>query len=351
MLHFLWPIPASQLRRATAVALFAVTLLARPAVAVDYDVYILAGQSNMDGRGLVSELVGPLEPFAGVQHDVRIWYSNGGLRQPLIRSDGWQPLRPGYSVSPPGPPRNTTSPTTGPAATRPSATRPLTTRPAVAVIPPLQRTVPGPDFGPEIGFAKTMTDAGLPGGHRLAIIKYAASGSNLRVEWNPRTDNLLYARFVPFARQGLATLKGENDTVTLRGFLWHQGESDTALKPEQYQQLLTDLIAAVRKDFDAPDLPVYLGEPFDNGRRLSIRAAQLLTARSVPHVFVIGSGGLETLDAGTHFNAASQIELGRRFATAVLTGADVMPSPMPAPTPVTAPATTPATGPTVQDPP
>lgn len=331
----------------------AFAVIARPAVAVDYDVYILSGQSNMDGRGPVRDLVGPLEPFAGVQHDVRIWYSNGGLRQPLVRSNGWQPLQPGYSVSPAGPPRNTTRPA--------SATMP-TTRPVVsaaistAVTPsipppatttasarPAPRTVPGPDFGPEIGFAKTMTDAGLRDGRRLAIIKYAASGANLRTEWNPRTENLLYARFLPFARQGLATLKGENDTVTVRGFLWHQGESDSALKPEQYQQLLTELIAAVRRDFDAPDLPVFLGEPYDNGRRLSIRAAQLLTAKSVPHVFVVGSGGLETLDAGTHFNAASQIELGRRFATAVLTQADALPSPMP--------ATQTTTAPTVQDPP
>lgn len=341
--------------RATALAL---SLLAGPALAVDYDVYLLAGQSNMDGRGPVKDLVGPLAPFAGVRADAVIWYSNSSLRMSEARSQGWQPLRPGFSVPPMPAPRRTTTPPATTQSTTQTMTAATTTAPSrpppggIITVPPRPatrptgaatrprppRTVPGPAFGPEIGFAQTLTDAGLPAGRKIAIVKFAVSGANLRVEWNPATRGQLYDQFLPYARQGLAELAKPGDTVTLRGFLWHQGESDIALAPTTYQQLLAELIARVRQDFGSPDLPVYLGEPYDNGRRLNVRAGQLLAARAIPNVYVIGSRGLETYDRGTHFDAPSQIELGRRFARAVLTQADVMPSTMP----TTRPATTPA---------
>jgi iduronate 2-sulfatase len=61
-----------------------------------------------------------------------------------------------------------------------------------------------------------------------------------------------------------------------------------------------------------------IGEVYDNGERDSIRAAQRTVAGADANVFFATSAGLKTGDKGTHFDAASQIELGARMARALL---------------------------------
>ena len=74
--------------------LVAVLLLGHQSVCVgeNYDVYLLAGQSNMDGRGLASELSDaqnkPIEQAI-------IFYRN-----PTVDGEGWQPLSPKFSKAP-----------------------------------------------------------------------------------------------------------------------------------------------------------------------------------------------------------------------------------------------------------
>ena len=58
----------------------------------NYDVYLLAGQSNMDGRGLARELsAAQKEPI----EQAIICYRN-----PKTDGDGWQPLSPKFSLAP-----------------------------------------------------------------------------------------------------------------------------------------------------------------------------------------------------------------------------------------------------------
>jgi len=52
----------------------------------------------------------------------------------------------------------------------------------------------------------------------------------------------------------------------------------------------------------------------DNGKRDSILAAQRATAKDVKGAFLVLAEKLKSSDGGTHFDAASQIELGQRFA-------------------------------------
>ena len=70
----------------------------------------------------------------------------------------------------------------------------------------------------------------------------------------------------------------------------------------------------MRADLEVPDLPFGVGEVFDNGKRDAVRAAQKATAEKVKGVFFVSADKLKTFDGGTHFDAASQIELGERFA-------------------------------------
>jgi iduronate 2-sulfatase len=96
--------------------------------------------------------------------------------------------------------------------------------------------------------------------------------------------------------------------------IWHQGESDAGLSQAEYQKRLTAFVARVRADLGTLDLAIGVGEVFDDGKRDSVRAAQKATAAAVEGVYFVPAAGLKTFDNGTHFDAASQIELGRRFA-------------------------------------
>ena len=264
------------------VTVITIALTAIPADAAT-KVFILAGQSNMDGRGKASDLVGPLAKWAKPQADVRIAYSNSTIRGPYT-SDGFQPLQPGFSV-PPG-----SREAHGKDFKLPSAT-----------------------FGPEVSVGRALAD-GLPN-DKIVLIKFSEGGTSLHKDWNPNQSNTLYDQLVAFTKKSLADL---HEDYQLAGFIWHQGESDASLPEGEYQKLLTALIGRVRKDLNAPDLPFVIAEVFDNHHRDRVRAGQRGTTQAVAHTLFVPADHLVTSDNGTHFDAASQIELGQRIAHALL---------------------------------
>ena len=257
--------------------------LSLPLFAADVDVFIQAGQSNSDGRGAATQLIGPLEKWAKPQADVLIAYSCSKLKGPQLRTDGFQPLQPGWSVAP---------------AVRNKATLPTNT------------------FGPELSFGRTLADR-LPG-RTIVLIKFTEGGTSLEKDWNPERKDRLYPAFLAFTRESLEALRQAGHTPTIRGMIWHQGESDAKLATEDYQARLTAFIIRVRKDLDVPNLPFGIGEVYDNSERDSIRAAQKAVTVAVPHTYLVTVEGLKTFDQGVHFDAAGQITLGERFATGML---------------------------------
>jgi hypothetical protein len=244
-------------------------------------VYILAGQSNMDGRGRKSELVGDLARWDKPQADVRIAYSNSTRRGPYA-TDGFVPLEPGYSV-PPG---------------------------------TKERKLPGETFGPEVSFGRATANANP--GVRIVLIKFSEGGTSLHKDWMPGVaHDGLYPQFLALVRRSLKSLRDAGEEPQLAGMIWHQGESDASLADGEYEKLLTDFIAHVRADLDAPQLPFVIGEVYDNGHRDRVRAGQRATAAAVANVKFVSVAGLVTGDNGTHFDTPSQIELGRRLAAAL----------------------------------
>lgn len=250
-----------------------------PARGDHFEVFVVAGQSNCDGRGKASELAGPLAKWSKPQDDVLIAYSCSKLRGPVLTSDGFKPLQPGWSVAP-----GKDKPTKLPSST----------------------------FGPEVSFGRGMADHLK--GKKVALIKFAEGGTSLAKDWNPDVKDRLYPAFLDFARKSLKELKDKGHTHTLRGMIWHQGESDASLTAAEYEKLLTAFVARIRTDLETPDLPFGVGEVFDNGKRDSVRAAQKAAAEKVKGAFFVPADKLKTFDGGTHFDAASQIELGERFA-------------------------------------
>ena len=91
-------------------AIFLTAIMLLSASAEEFEIYLLAGQSNMDGRGQAADLS---ESQRAPSKNAIIYYRN-----PPHSSDAWKPLEPGYSIA-----------------------------------PKYKGKLPSPTFGPEIGFA------------------------------------------------------------------------------------------------------------------------------------------------------------------------------------------------------
>jgi Carbohydrate esterase, sialic acid-specific acetylesterase len=112
-------------------------------------------------------------------------------------------------------------------------------------------------------------------------------------------------------------------TGTLKGILWHQGESDS--KPElaqAYESKLHDLIARLRQEVKAPEVPFIAGQmgkfaemPWKPEAFIVDQAHQTLSAK-VPHTAFVSAEGLKHKGDKIHFDSTSFRELGRRYAEA-----------------------------------
>ncbi|MCA9174006.1 MAG: hypothetical protein KDB14_05915 [Planctomycetales bacterium] len=127
-------------------------------------------------------------------------------------------------------------------------------------------------FGPEIGMARELA----AGGDSLAVIKVAFSGTSLDQDWRPgvaapddeaaqfgqqpsSTPGDCYRRLLAEVRAAIAAAKQEDVALRIRAFAWVQGESDA--KPElaeRYGSAMQQMIAALRRDLDAPQMAVLL---------------------------------------------------------------------------------------------
>lgn len=112
---------------------------------------------------------------------------------------------------------------------------------------------------------------------------------------------------------------------TLQGILWHQGESDAKAElAAEYAGKLHALVARWRSALGTPTLPFiagrlgrFEGQPWDAPRE-AIDAAHRALPDVVPHTACVSADGLTHKGDGVHFDAASARELGRRYADAYL---------------------------------
>ena len=108
---------------------------------------------------------------------------------------------------------------------------------------------------------------------------------------------------------------------TLKGILWHQGESDSVPeKAEVYERNLHELITRLRKQFNAPDVPFIVGQmgqfkrrPWNDAKKLVDTAHRTLPNKLQNTAFVHAKG-LKHKGDQVHFEAASYREFGRRYA-------------------------------------
>lgn len=112
---------------------------------------------------------------------------------------------------------------------------------------------------------------------------------------------------------------------TLKGILWHQGESDS--KPDLapvYAPKLLDLVARLRAELNAPDVPFIAGQmgrfesaPWNENQILVDQATRELPQK-VARAAYVSAEGLKDKGDKIHFDSDSFRELGRRYAAAYL---------------------------------
>jgi hypothetical protein len=112
---------------------------------------------------------------------------------------------------------------------------------------------------------------------------------------------------------------------TLKGILWHQGESDANAKQAPlYAAKLHDLIARLRAELRAPEVPFIAGqlgkfpdEPW-NEFKVQVDRAHRELPMQVRGTAYVSAEGLQHKGDKLHFDADSYRILGRRYAEAYL---------------------------------
>jgi Carbohydrate esterase, sialic acid-specific acetylesterase len=180
-------------------------------------------------------------------------------------------------------------------------------------------------FGPEIGMIRTLT---TKESRPVAVIKTAFSGTSVAGDWNvglPGKADACYRAMIDEAKAALAAAKSKDLILRPRAFVWVQGESDANAKDSSvYAANLTKMLQSLRADLGAPDLILLLGvnTRFGNGKNAfmpKVVEAQKEVAATLPRARYVDTAGAETLPPShTHFTAVGTLEIGRRYAEALL---------------------------------
>lgn len=186
--------------------------------------------------------------------------------------------------------------------------------------PPLHRCSAG--LGPGDWFAKTMADTWTDA--QIGLIPVAISGvdidffrkgvtSKRRREFQIPPDNQRESAYdLIVERAKLAQQRGR-----IRGILFHQGESDTG--QTVWLDKVAEIVANLREDLelDAAEVPFVAGElPYEGCCASHNSIINQLPSR-IPNAHVVSAAGQGMKDR-FHFNAAGQREMGKRYAAAFL---------------------------------
>ena len=183
-------------------------------------------------------------------------------------------------------------------------------------------------FGPEISCARQLARHNGEAGRdtQLAVVKAAFSGTSVADDWDPSGTGergVCYRALVDEVRTARKLAEAEGLTVSLRGLIWVQGESDAnATDASNYQERLGAMFESLRRDLETPTLPVLVAVNvyFHEGTNKfmpEIIAAQKKLGHSLPHCRYVETQGASIANR-VHFDADGTIEIGKRFASALL---------------------------------
>ena len=213
-------------------------------------VYLLIGQSNMAGRAPISKA------------------DSGTIKRCLLLNakDKWE-----------------------------AASNPLNRYSTVSKGVKVQKMNPGYSFAKDM-LAKNKDIT-------LGLVVNARGGTKIQ-EWAPGTQ---------YYKEAVRRAKAAQKTGTLKGILWHQGESNSK-DPEVYLDQLKTLIESLRNDLGTADLPFVAGQV---NKVPAINAEIAKLPQAVPSTGFVSSQGLKAMDRW-HFDAKSMLLLGKRYAEEML---------------------------------
>jgi peptidoglycan-N-acetylglucosamine deacetylase len=263
------------------------------------DVWILAGQSNMQGAGRTPDTI--THPHIWMMNMDDLW---SVAKTPLHRI--FEAKAPAYAISSfelSGDPEK-------------SLEKTLDYFKEKAEI---SRYKPIGGTGPGIYFARHLHENT---GQDIGLIPCALGGSTID-QWDPNHsrsgDSCLYG----------AMLKRIQSTGghQIKGLIWYQGESEAMLGiPESYETKLLALIDAIRSDLEKPELPIMIVQigrlitqnPLMAKDWEAIREIQRQIVKKRPNLYLTSGIDLE-LDDVAHLSTQSNQVLGMRLGEIALT--------------------------------
>ncbi|MFK7911035.1 MAG: sialate O-acetylesterase [Akkermansiaceae bacterium] len=234
-------------------------------------VFILAGQSNMEGTGKIAELP---ERYKKPPANVRMWDKP---------NKKWAAL--GES----------------------------------------RRAVKLGQFGPEVGFCHAVSQH-YPK-HTIRIIKVAAGGTSLHTAWQKGMG--MNRRLVVSYEDAMKDLAASDTAYIVKGLLWMQGESDTKKiegMADQYQLRMEAFIKQMRGLTGRPQLPVVMGRinslisqatKFNFPHVEIVQAHQGKVASKDPRVALVDTDKFSCLADKTHFDTQGCLDLGNAMFKAI----------------------------------
>lgn len=262
---------------------------------VDFEIFILAGQSNAGGHGRKLQLA------ERSTRTVPAWAQN--------QANGWT-----------GAP--TRSSDTGIMYPMPDACDGTlfafdpTSRNALLVWEPWLDQIDDP-YGPEIAFIAEVQRR-MPG-HRFVMLKTALGGSNIESDWNPNLRGLTYDALVRQIEAAKASLSANGKTYRFAGLLWMQGENGAAsinnwkTKSTTFADLTKQLFASIRLITDA-NMPIVLG-----------RIGDQMLADNIINPIVSSSASKEQLLATTNYRRSEQVRVASETSACAWVNTDGLP--------------------------
>ena len=260
---------------------------------VEADLWVLAGQSNMQGAGLITKKD---------KADSRIMMLTlGGKWIPAT-----QPTHRLYDF--PAPPVF---------KKKILEKNPALTEEGYQSVVEAAKKTPLGGVGPDLFFAKHVLKYT---GRHIGLIPCAMGGTSM-AEWDPASKNEGTSSLYGSMLQRIADVGGG-----IKGLLWYQGESDAnPTLQATFEKSFLNFVDSVRRDTGIPDLPIIYvqisrfclenhdgDEPWEQ-----IREHQRLAAGKRKNLYVVPAIDLP-LDDLIHIGTAGQERLGRRMAEVAL---------------------------------
>lgn len=178
------------------------------------------------------------------------------------------------------------------------------------------KSIAGVGLGRTFGIEMASADSDVT----VGLIPCAVGGSPI-LAWEPggyheSTKTHPWDDMLPRAKAALE--KG-----TLKGILWHQGESDSKddLAPK-YEERLHAMVERLRKDLNAPRVPFIAGamgnwpeRPW-NAWKTMVDQVHRELPKTISNSAYVSAGELQHRDK-VHFNRESYIKFGKRYAKAL----------------------------------